>query len=157
MNVNQLAKLPNATPSQGKYASISRLDGKLSWEFLVMPLEITWSRSSNFATADNPVFPTPQYKSTEGWTLTFNDIPLLTTRANKNLTDYVNQLSSLELPDPAKLSPPALLFKWGQRILSPCRMTRFAKKETDWNSDGELQGCNVSFTLIQVSDKIIVN
>lgn len=156
MNPIVLQKLPQVTRSQGIYATIARLDGKAAWEFLTMPLEISWEGSANYSPANTPASPSYQYTKTDTWTLSISGLALSTIQSDRSLTDYVNQLANLRLPDAGKLTPPVLMWKWGQRLLSPCVLTRFTKLEDSWNNNGELMGCKISFSLLQVSDRNLV-
>lgn len=157
MNSNVLRSLPQTKQVKGEYATIARLDGKATWQFLTMPNEISWDRGANYSAVATPKFPSNQYTRTDPWTLSISNLPLSTYWEEKSLTDYVAQLSALQIPDREKLSPPVLLWKWGQRLLSPCVMTRFSRTEDAWNGDGELLSCKISFSLLQVSDKILIS
>lgn len=151
MNNSVLQTLPQVENTGAKFALLTRLDGKSAWNFLVMPTEIIWERSASYSAsgAVNSVTPYQQYNTTEGWNISMG-FPLSGYTQQKSLTSYVENLANLQLPDTDKLAPPVLAFRWGQRSLAPCILTRLTKTETLWFPSGDLAACKIQISLVQV-------
>lgn len=159
MNPEVLKELPQVDRPRATYANISRLDGKGTWKFLLMPTEITYDSSANY-TPSNSVgisSPTLQWTTTDNISLSIGNLPISGRSQRRVITKYVNDLMALIQPI-AKGKPPAVLsFVWGQTSHSPCVMTRFSKVERSWYPNGDLAECSVSFTLVKVPTELLVD
>ena len=156
-NTLVLSTLPQVPRSGGQYAILARLDGLGAWRFLTMPTEINFERSSVYsASGAAGAIPSQQWSRTEGWSMSIQGLPLSGLQQQRSLTAYIKALSALQDPDPGMYAPPVLAFRWGQRIHSPCTLTRFSSRESFWFPNGEVAQASVSFTLIEVPQSQVV-
>lgn len=153
-----LQSLPQAPTTKGIYALLARLDGKAVWEFLTMPNEILFDEGSSYASANAPgASPFLQFSGVSNEIMTIQNLPLSTIWEKKSLDAYIKALSSLAKPDPVTYSPPALAFRWGQKLFSPCLMGRFSRTETFWTPDGKLTEAKVSFSLTKIDESQLIS
>jgi hypothetical protein len=152
MNIKILNTLPRDKSINAQYAAIARLDGKAAWEFLLLPTEMQWSRGISYQPSNTSGnVPILQFASINGWSLSmsfsvgFGDVLI---------GDYVAQLASLMQPENG--APPILFWRWGQRQLSPCVMTKCDRTESRWTKDGQLLECKLDVGLVQVNEKQLV-
>ncbi len=151
LNQRILNQLPQAGRDKGEYARISRLDGRASWEFLLLPAEITFERNATYSKSGAVgAFQNYQFASIDTWSLGISNLPLNTIYERKDLEGYINQLANLAVPDTQALAPPILVWRWNNRVLSPCVLVNFSKVEKLWFPDGSLAQANISFSLQQV-------
>jgi hypothetical protein len=153
MNVKLLNTLPRDKSINAQYAAIARLDGKATWEFLLLPTEMQWSRGISYqpsnASGNVPIL---QFASINGWSLSMS-FPV--GFGDALIGDYVAQLASLMQSENGG-APPILFWKWGQRQLSPCVMVKCDRTESRWTKDGQLLECKLDVGLVQINEKQLV-
>ncbi|MBW4666483.1 MAG: hypothetical protein KME60_03305 [Cyanomargarita calcarea GSE-NOS-MK-12-04C] len=152
MNIKVLNTLPHDRSINAQYAAIARLDGKATWEFLLLPTEMQWSRGISYQPSNTSGnVPILQFASINGWSLSMS----FPAGANDALIgDYIDQLTSLMQPENG--APPILFWRWGQRQLSPCVMLKCDRTESRWTKDGQLLECRIDLVLGQVNEKQLV-
>lgn len=156
-NTLVLSTLPQVPRSGGQFAVLGRLDGLGAWRFLTMPLEIVFDRNSAYSPSGAAgSVPSQQWNRTEGWSMSIQNLPLSGLHDQRSLTAYIQALAALQNPDPDMYAPPVLAFRWGQRVYSPCVLTRFTSRENFWFPNGEVAQANIGFTLIEVPKNQVV-
>lgn len=158
MNKNVIIKLPSVADTGGVYAVLARLDGKQLFTFLAMPTQIMYERNSNYSSSNirelnNPII---QFSGLDSHNMTINNLSLSTFVEKKSLHDYIDSLQKLSEPGVGEFVPPVLMFKWGNRLFSPCVITRFSKTETFWFRNGDLASATVSLSLMKVNETQII-
>lgn len=117
-----------------------------------MPREINFKKASAYAsTTTGGDIPLQQFAATEGWSVNMT-IPLY--NLERDVTDHATALSDLLKPEPH--TPPALIWQWGNRKISPAIMTQCDRTEFDWFSDGRVRGCNLQVALVEINPKSLV-
>ena len=158
MNETVISLLPQAPRVSASYATIARLDGRVSWRFLVMPLEIGFNRPINYSPSGVPGrIQRLAFGGLGNWVMSVNSLPLSTRYQERSLSPYINSIANLAEPDKAAKSPPILLFRWAEKLFSPCLLSDFSYVETWWHSDGSTAEAKISFSLTQIPASQVVS
>lgn len=156
-NIRVIRKLPQANRNKGNFGKIYRLDGESVWEFLYMPLELSFQKNTNYTSSGAVGYMQHlQFTNVENEVMSINNLPLNTLWEGKRLTEYVEELKKLGEPDTKALSPPVLGFSWNNRRFDPCVLQNFSIVEKAWFTSGDLAACEISLTLTKIPNSQIV-
>ncbi len=152
MNIKVLNALPRDKSVNAEFAMIARLDGKAVWEFLLLPTEIQWSRGISYQPSNTSGnIPILQFASVNGWSISMS-VPV---GSNDVLIgNHVSNLAKFMEPQPS--TPPILFWKWGNKQLSPCVMTKCDRTESRWTKDGQLLECKLDIGLVQINERQLI-
>lgn len=130
------------------WASLSRLDGKGSYSFLVNPEEIAWTHQAEFSSLPvlNTGQPLTKYK-TSGTALSIPKVWFWTPGNAGDLTATLASLKAMTKPPAPGLDPPLLKLTWGHLTEPRLYLRKLEVKEKQWRS-GKVSSAEGSMDLL---------
>jgi hypothetical protein len=148
-----LNQLPSVTKVTGIFAKLVDEKGQILFEFLFNPSEKKFSTSAKYVEIATALTskPVQNFSHSTGLTLTLPNLLFMAHAQGRSVREEMQKLVNLSKADVAnkRYSPPKVKFVWGSDSFGLSVVTSVDWTESYW-LDGQVAGCQVNLTLLEV-------